>query len=655
MNKLDMESTDIINGNIEKIAQLFPNIVVESDKGIAIDFELLKQELSNNIIEGNKEKYQLTWPGKKEAILNANTSINKTLRPIREKSVNFDDTQNIYIEGDNLEVLKILQESYLNKIKCIYIDPPYNTGKDFIYKDNFKINESVELKKSGQIDNYGNKLVNNNTSNGKYHSNWLNMIYPRLKIARNLLTNDGVIFISIDNNEYANLKNICDEIFGEQNLLETFHIQVRYANKSLNEKDNFQKLIEYTLIYAKNKSQFIPNKPKEKYDISKFCLDIKELRKPDKIENINGKTVEIFLPNSYAITKVSNEESKSFNYFKETWVTGSIYSGTGHGKVYQQVVESREKEDGYGVLYKIHGLGEDGLGYRYMTGPKKTSANKGKMYNKIPLETLNQLKKGIYEKSKPIINFYDYSPDYGNIRHEGGIAFNSGKKPIKMLKQLLNILTGNNYITLDFFSGSASIAHAVMQLNSEDNGNRQFIMVQLPEQCEQNSEAYKSGFKTICDIGEERIRRAAKKIKEETNTDIDYGFRVYKVDSSNMKDVYYEPSKLGQQQLNNLESNIKEDRTPEDLLTQVILDLGLTLDLKIEEKEILNNKVYFVAQNNLVACFDNEINIDIIDEICKTQPLKVVFRESSFKNDSEKINTYERIKKLSPETEINVL
>lgn len=290
-----------------------------------------------------------------------------------------------------------------------------------------------------------------------------------------------------------------------------------------------------------------------------------------------------------------------------------------------------------------------------MTGPKKTSANKGKMYNKIPLETLNQLKKGIYEKSKPIINFYDYSPDYGNIRHEGGIAFNSGKKPIKMLKQLLNILTGNNYITLDFFSGSASIAHAVMQLNSEDNGNRQFIMVQLPEQCEQNSEAYKSGFKTICDIGEERIRRAAKKIKEETNADIDYGFRVYKVDSSNMKDVYYEPSKLGQQQLNNLESNIKEDRTPEDLLTQVILDLGLTLDLKIEEKEILNNKVYFVAQNNLVVCFDNEINIDIIDEICKTQPLKVVFRESSFKNDSEKINTYERIKKLSPETEINVL
>ena len=405
MNKLDMESTDIINGNIEKIAQLFPNIVVESDKGIAIDFELLKQELSNNIIEGNKEKYQLTWPGKKEAILNANTSINKTLRPIREKSVNFDDTQNIYIEGDNLEVLKILQESYLNKIKCIYIDPPYNTGKDFIYKDNFKINESVELKKSGQIDNYGNKLVNNNTSNGKYHSNWLNMIYPRLKIARNLLTNDGVIFISIDNNEYANLKNICDEIFGEQNLLETFHIQVRYANKSLNEKDNFQKLIEYTLIYAKNKSQFIPNKPKEKYDISKFCLDIKELRKPDKIENINGKTVEIFLPNSYSITKVSNEESKSFNYFKETWVTGSIYSGTGHGKVYQQVVESREKEDGYGVLYKIHGLGEDGLGYRYMTGPKKTSANKGKMYNKIPLETLNQLKK-VFMRNQSLLSIF---------------------------------------------------------------------------------------------------------------------------------------------------------------------------------------------------------------------------------------------------------
>ena len=290
-----------------------------------------------------------------------------------------------------------------------------------------------------------------------------------------------------------------------------------------------------------------------------------------------------------------------------------------------------------------------------MTGPKQATANKGKMYNKIPLDKLEQLKNGGYEKSKPIINFYDYSPDYGNIRHEGGIAFNSGKKPIKMLKQLFSMIKGNDYTVLDFFSGSASTAHAVMSLNAEDCGTRKFIMVQIPESCEGNVDMEREGFKTICDLGEERIRRSAQKIKEETNTEVDLGFRVYEIDSSNMKDVYYEPSKLNQTQLNMFESNIKEDRNSEDLLIQVMLDLGLTLDLRIEEREIMNNKVYFVAKNSLVACFDNQINIDILNSICEIKPLKVVFRESSFRNDSDKINAYERIKKLSPETEISVI
>ena len=656
MQRLEMESRNIVLNNIEEIGKLFPNCITEENGEKKIDFELLKQELSASLVNDIKEKYQLVWPGKKESIVEANTPTNKTLRPNYEKSSNFEQTSNIYIEGDNLETLKILQESYLNKIKCIYIDPPYNTGKDFVYRDNYHGTTEDELEESGQIDQYGNRLVTNYSSDGKFHSTWLSMMYSRIKLARNLLTDDGVIFISIDDNEFFNLKRLCDEIFGENNHLETFHIQVRYGNKSLNEKDNFQKLIEYTLIYAKDKSKFSPKKPTEEYDVTKFNLDIKELKEPDKVLDINGRKVEVFLPNSFTIEKVSDEMTKSYNYFKETWVTGSIYSGTGHGKVYQQVVEPRDKEDGFGVLYKIYGLGEDGLGYRYMTGPKQASANKGKMYNKIPLDKLEKLQSnGGYDKTKPIINYYDYSPDFGNIRHEGGIGFNSGKKPIKMLKQLLGMVHGDDFIVLDFFSGSASTAHAVMQMNAEDGGNRKFIMVQIPENCENNVDMAREGFKTICDLGEERIRRAANKIKEDTKADIDYGFRVYQVDSSNMKDVFYKPSDIAQTNLFDLMSNIKEDRNSEDLLTQIMLDLGLTLDLKIEQKNIIDNQVYYVAENALVACFDDKINIDIIDEICKCNPLKVVFKDISFKTDKDKINLEERIKKLSPDTEISIL
>lgn len=655
IEKLDLKSSDIVEKNIEKIGNLFPNVIVESEIGKAIDFDMLKQELSRDIVEGPKEKYQLTWPGKKESMLRAFTPTTKTLRPVREKSVDFDNTQNIYIEGDNLETLKILQESYLNKIKCIYIDPPYNTGKDFVYRDDYKTDTNSELSSSGQIDEYNNKLITNLETDGKFHSVWLSMMYPRLELARNLLSDDGVIFISIDDNEYHNLKKICDEIFQEQNLLETFHIQVRYGNKSLNEKDNFQKLIEYTLVYAKNKQSFIPNKPVEEYDVSKFCFDIKELKKADKHEVINGREVDIFLPGSYSIEKVAKEDTKKYDYFKETWVTGSIYSGTGHGKVYQQVVESRTEVDGYGVLYKIYGLGEDGLGYRYMTGPKQESANKGKMYNKIPLDKLEQLKNGGYEKTKPIINFFDYSADFGNIRHEGGIGFNSGKKPIKMLKQYLQMIPGKDFIVLDFFAGSSSTAHAVMQLNAEDEGRRKYIMVQIPENCEDNVDMNREGFKTICDLGEERIRKSADKIKQGKKTDIDLGFRVYQVDSSNMKDIYYRPAELEQTQLTLFESNMKEDRTPEDLLTQVILNLGLTLDLKVEEKKILDNNVYFVDGNSLIACFDSNIDLALLEEISKEKPLRLVFQEKSFQNDNDMINMYEKLKKILPETQITVL
>ena len=632
IKKIDMMSKNIINNNIDKIGNLFPNVIKEGK----IDFDALKQELSNDLIDNSKEKYQLTWPGKRNAILEANKNINKTLRPINKKSINFDNTQNIYIEGDNLETLKILQESYLNKIKCIYIDPPYNTGHDFVYLDNFNKNEKAELNESGQIDEYNNKLITNSETNGKFHSDWLSMIYSRIKLSRNLLREDGVIIISIDDNEQVNLKKICDEIFGEKNFIACLPTVMNL--KGNNDEYGFAGTHEYTLVYSKNAKIPIFNNLKIKDDIKVN----KEWNKDDygyyKLGTLKGggeNGSRLLRPNLYFPIYVSN--NCDFSLEKSKKFCNELFPiSNGNEMTWRWSKEKIQKEK--------HNIIVEKKGKEFIIRRKIRPAD------------------GYNPSIKPKTLFYKESYSSGNGAKIIKELFNGKRifnysKPIELLSDFFEIMTSSNSndIILDFFSGSASTAHATLKLNSEDNGNRKFIMVQLPEQCEQNSEAYKAGFPTICDIGEERIRRAAKKIKEETNADIDYGFRVYKVDSSNMKDVYYEPSKLGQQQLNNLESNIKEDRTPEDLLTQVILDLGLTLDLKIEEKEILNNKVYFVAQNNLVACFDNEINIDIIDEICKTQPLKVVFRESSFKNDSEKINTYERIKKLSPETEINVL
>ncbi len=437
--KMKMASVDLTEKNIEKIGELFPNCITETkDKDgnlkKTINFNILKQMLSKDLVEGD-EAYEFTWVGKKAAMLEANKPIRKTLRPCPEESVNWDTTENMYIEGDNLEALKLLQESYLGKVKMIYIDPPYNTGKDsFLYPDNFEMDKNDYEDLIGVYDKEGNILFReNNETNPRFHSDWCSMIYSRLMLSRNLLSDDGVIFISIDDNELENLKKICDQVFGADNRLETFVIQVRYANKSLNEKDDFQKLTEYCLIYAKSKKMFLPHKESVEYDLTKFNLDIKELKNPDKHIIVHGRAVDVFLPGSYSIEDVSDEQTSSMNFFKETWVTGSIYSGTGHGLVYQQVVEPRQNEDGYGVLYKIYGLGEDGLGFRYMTGPKQLSAKFGKMYNKIPLDKLDGLKQGTYKKSKPIINFYDYSADFGNIRHEGGVAFNGGKKPTKML------------------------------------------------------------------------------------------------------------------------------------------------------------------------------------------------------------------------------
>lgn len=604
MNKLDMESKDIVNENIQKISELFPNVIVESDTGKTIDFDLLKQELSKDIVEGIKEKYQLTWPGKKEAIVNANTPSKNTLRPVKEKSVDFDNTQNIYIEGDNLEVLKILQESYLNKIKCIYIDPPYNTGNDFIYNDKFKKDIDEELLESGQVDEEGNRMVTNNQSNGRFHSDWLSMMYPRLKLARNLLTDDGVIFISIDDNEIDNLLKISEEIFNKRNI-EIF------IWKKKGGAGNTEKIIgvltEYIVCCFKNK------KP--------GSFNYQKINREYSYSDENGK-----------YNLVSIEKTNLGIYERKT--------------MQFEIVDPKTKNKFL-----------PGENMRWTLGYEKVQSliNKNKLFFDYKNKKVKFIKREEdYEASENVYyNLFENEGTLSTAKKSLELLFGNKEildtpKPLELLRKILQISSKENSIILDFFSGSATTAHAVMQLNSEDNGNRKYIMVQLPEKCEENSEAYRNGYKTICEIGEERIRRAGAKIKEETNADIDYGFRVYKVDSTNMKDVYYMPNDLEQGNLSEFESNIKEDRTTDDLLTQVILDLGLSLDLKIEEKMIGKNKVYYVAGNSLVACFDDKIDIDIVDKICECEPYKVVFKDSAFKTDNDKINLEERFKKLLP-------
>ena len=631
MERLDMKSKDIINENIEILKDLFPRCFKESNNVIKLDVNALKEEIGESIIEKKSEKYQLTWCGKSQAVLDANSQINKTLRPIKEKSIKFEDTKNIYIEGDNLEVLKILQESYLNKIKCIYIDPPYNTGNDFIYNDKFDKDENSELKDSGQIDEYNNRLITNNDSNGRFHSDWLSMMYPRLKLARNLLNEEGIILISIDDHEISNLRKLCDEIFGENNFVTNFIWQ---STAGSNMGNDIVTITENVLVYAKNRQLFISDGLIASENSYKYKDEYFDVRGKYALDKLDRRRVGSHYSEAlnYPITMPDGTERfpgggtiKSNEGWNYLWSKTKVEWGIKNG-----FIEFKEK-DGIWNVYN-------------------------KRYENIDNEG-NVVERTVPYKNLITSNQYNTAQGTAELRELFGFRPFDFPKPSEFIKYLLLTIVrkDKNAIIMDFFSGSASTANAILKINSIDNGTRKYIMVQLPEKCDKNSEAHKNGLHTICEIGEERIRRAGKKIKEETNADIDYGFRVYKVDSSNMKDIYYEPSKLNQTQLNMFESNIKEDRTAEDLLTQVILDLGLTLDLRIEEKNILNNKVYYVAENSLVACFDNEINIDILNQICEIKPLKVVFRESSFRNDSDKINAYERIKKLSPETEISVI
>ncbi|MCL2012721.1 MAG: site-specific DNA-methyltransferase [Cystobacterineae bacterium] len=666
-DKLLLHTPSLTERNYATLKALFPHALTETldENGLlvrAIDADVLQQEINTHVVSGKEERYQLSWPDKKKAILLANTPICATLRPCREESVDFDNTENLYIEGDNLDVLKLLREAYWGRVKMVYIDPPYNTGHDFIYSDKWKVAKDKWQKKSGEHDEDGNRMLQNPSNNGRFHTDWLNMLYPRLKIARELLTEDGVIFISIDDNEVENLKKICNEIFGEENLVDVFYIQVRFANKSLNEKDDFQKLIEQVLVYAKNKWQFKPQKPFEEYNINKFCHEIIELEEGKKLR-LGSKEVTLFKPGQY---KILRHPEGRVGWLKDTWASGSVLKGNTSGKFFDRFLSPRKEMDGLGCLYKVAGIGEDGLGYRYFRGPKKESASKGQFYSGIPLDRLEELKSGHARKYKPIVNFYDLSGDFGNIRHEGGVDFRSGKKPTKMIREFLHISnTDSHAVVLDFFSGSATTAHAVMQLNAEDGGKRKFIMVQLPERCAQGSEAATAGYKNICEMGKERIRRAGEKIKADNAHKpgieaLDTGFRVLKLDSSNMKELYYRPEDMVDEggtlhmDLDGLVDTLKEGRSPEDLLFQVMLDLGILLSNPIEQRKTNGKTIFSVADNHLMACFE-PLSDEMLTEIAQSKPHYAIFRDSSFSGDFALVNLEQIFRTYSPSTHLKLL
>ena len=652
IEKLDLRTPDFVNENIEKLAALFPQCLTETAEGKKIDFDLLQQELSHDIVEGNRERYRLEWPGKREAIVTANLPTTKTLRPVREDSVDFDNTENLYIEGDNLEVLKLLQESYFGKIKMIYIDPPYNTGKDLVYKDNFAIDRETELFESGQIDEYNRRLVANPETSGRYHSDWLSMMYPRLKLARSLLTDDGVIFISIDEHEVCNMEKLCREIFGESNFIGTLPIVMNL--KGNQDAYGFAETHEFFVVCTKDKTIC---------SLGMFPVEDEELMK-NWLEDEYGLYKEA---DNLRATGVNAPREKRPNLWYPIYLNEDTleFYITDNDK---PLLESDTE---------ILPINPDGEELSWYWG--KSTFNNSK-HNLILKKTTNGWQ--FYRKQRPQLGdlptkkpkSFFYKADYStststtHLKNLFGVKLFDGPKPVPFIIDLLHIGSYKDSIILDFFSGSATTAHAVMQLNAEDGGKRKYIMVQLPELTDEKSEAYKAGYKNICEIGKERIRRAANKIKEEkpkkaekeelfanVEDTQDYGFRVYRLDSSNMKDVYYRPQDYKQETLNMFADNIKPDRTADDLLAQVMLDWGLPLSYKIDRTNINGKQVFRVAQDSLLACFDTGIDEAFIKAIAKEKPLRVVFRDSGFADDTAKINVQQLLKQLSPETEMKVI
>lgn len=629
MDKLKMHSPDMTQQNIEKIQALFPNCVTESRGAdgkikLAIDFDQLKQELSNSIVEGPQERYQLNWPGKREALLTANAPIAKTLRPCREESVNFDTTENLFIEGDNLDALKLLQEAYLGKVKMIYIDPPYNTGNDFIYEDDFAENSEDFLKRSNQRDEEGNRLIANTEANGRFHSDWLSMMYSRLKLARNLLRDDGVIFISIDDNEQSNIKNLSDEIFGESNYYCHFIWQKRSG--SMDSVNGVSTDHEYVLVYGKSKTRLAG-----------------VLRTYEKYTNPDNDPRGPWISDNLSAGKAGGD----VDYPITDPDTGNVfYPPKGRYWPYNPKTMLQKIEEGR-VLFPKNKDGRPML---------KRFQNEAKSQY-LPVSTIlrNHTDKVIPSNA---ITCAMNTKGTAEIQELFDGKFFSFPKSTILLKSLIGQVSFGDDIFLDFFAGSSTTAHAVLQLNAEDGGNRKFIMVQLAEECDKKSEAFKAGYKTIAEISKERIRRAGAKIlagecHKDWNKDI--GFRVLKVDTSNMADVYYSPDQVSQGSLDLLVDNIKADRTDEDLLFQVLLDWGVDLTLPIRKETIQGKSVFFVDDDALVACFDLRINEALIKELATKEPLRVVFRDDGFESDAVKINAEQIFKQVSPHTEVKAI
>lgn len=653
IEKLDMQSPDLVNENFEKLAAIFPNCVTETVAGKAIDFDLLKQELCNAVVEGNKERYRLEWPGKREAIVTANLPTTKTLRPVREDSVDFDNTENLYIEGDNLEILKLLQESYLGKIKMIYIDPPYNTGKDFVYKDNLTRQEDIELLESGQKDEYGKRLVPNPDSSGRYHSDWLSMMYPRLKLARNLLKEDGVIFISIDNHEYQNLRKICDEVFGEGNFISDIVWKKKTgAGKAI--KHVFDEH-EYILAYAKS----IDNS--ERWRIENEGDG--NFTNPDNDARGNWESCAFTAPSKnrnpnqlYMIEIHYNKVGQKISNFDPNREIIQEFDYQGHHVLFRKVLEFddlnlMETNEQLNIVRFIRR-------WAYSIDNVKGVFDDNRVYfNGSNIPRYKKFESEYNGKALRSIYFSEFSTQQGteSLRQLFGVSYVEYPKSVLLIKHLQSAVLKKGDIFLDFFSGSASSAHAVMELNAENHSSFRFIQVQIPELTDEKSDAFLAGYKTICDIGKERIRRAAKKIKEETGAEIDYGFRVYRLADSNMQDVYYKPQDYKQSALDLFADNVKPDRTADDLLAQIMLDWGLPLSLKIQKKAVKGKDVFMVADDSLYACFDKGIDEAFAKEIAKDQPLRIVFRDNGFKDDTAKTNVKQLLKQLSPETEMKVI
>ena len=634
MDKLNMQTTNIVDENIKRIGELFPNCLTErlNDEGkpeVAIDFDQLRQELSKDIVEGAEERYQFTWPDKRNAIRLANAPTTDTLRPVREDettptgadstgkpycssgSVDFDNTQNLYIEGDNLQVLKLLRENYLGKVKMIYIDPPYNTGNDFVYNDDFSQSAGEYMHNSGQEDKEGNRLVANTENNGRFHTDWLNMIYPRLKVAKDLLSEDGVIFISIDDNEVENLKKLCNEVFGEHNF-----VSILNWRRSGGRQDSkyYAVVHEYILCYAKRIEYFHAGEEIKQGDVyPKFDEQKQRYYKTQLLRKWGSNSLRENRPNLYYPIKGPDGVDVYPTFFSVV--------GTPSGNDLESKIQGRWR------------WGKDTMAKAIADGCVEFQKDKHGEW--IAYEKIFAPKEG-EEKTKKYSTWID---DLGNGTDSikklfTGIVFEYSKSSEMIMRFLKMAGVEGDDIILDFFSGSATTAHAVMQLNAEDGGKRKFIMVQLPEATDEKSEAYKAGYKNICEIGKERIRRAGKKIKEEsplTTQDLDTGFRVLKLDSSNMQDVYYTPSEFNEQKL--FDDNIKPDRTEEDLLFQTMIDLGIELSAKIEKRSIAGKTVWSVSDGYLMACFDEEVNETTITEIARQQPYYFVMRDSSLAND----------------------